>query len=198
VLPLCPGVPEPVAFEHIRNAAIEFCEETKLWRYEDTFELTGEPEFVCVPAGAVIHDIERVDFNGRKLTPATVGWLDDTRPDWRSDANLLTGEPDCFTQTQPDTIRLVPLPSTGTAKVYLRLKPSEDADQLPDFIASQHRALIGWGAVAGILMLPNQTFSDPNRATYYQGRFDAGLGRSSKRQAAGQQRGRIRMKGNFF
>lgn len=198
VLPLCPGCPEPVAFEHIRNAAIAFCEETKLWRYEDAFELSGEPEFVCVPAGAVIHDIERVDFNGRRLEPASVLWLDEKYPDWRSDNLWAADEPSYFTQLEPDTIRLVPLPTTGTAKVYLRLKPSEDAEQLPDFIASQHRNLIGWGAVAGILMLPNQSFTDPNRATYYQAKFDQGLGRSSKRQLSGQQRAPIRMKGNFF
>ena len=60
VLPLCPGVPEPVAIEHIRVACIEFCEETKLWRYEDSFDLGDDPEFVCVPQGAVIHDIRNV------------------------------------------------------------------------------------------------------------------------------------------
>ncbi|MGX0136349.1 phage adaptor protein [Cupriavidus metallidurans] len=197
VLPLCPGCPEPVAFEHIRNAAIEFCEETKLWRFDDAFELGDEPNLVCAPQGSVIHQLERVDFNGRKLDPASIGWLDDYSPDWRSDTNMLTGEPKYFTQIEPDTIRVVPY-KAGTVKVWLRLKPSEEADQLPDFIASQHRNLIGWGAVAGILMLPNQTFTDPNRATYYQAKFDQALGRKSKLQSTGQQRAPIRTKAQFF
>lgn len=201
VLPMCPGVPEPVALEHIRNACIAFCEETKLWKYEDTFAIGAEPNVTCAPQGAVIHDIERCDWNGLRLDPATTGWLDDRYPDWRSDTQLWTGQPAWFTQLEPDTIRVVPMSNTtpaGTLSVWLRLKPSEDADQVPDFIASQHAALIGWGACAGILMLPKQSFTDPDRAQYYQAKFDQGLGRKSKLQQAGQQRGPIRTKAFYF
>lgn len=197
VLPFAPGCPEPTAFEHIRNAAMEFCEETKLWRFEDTFEVGDDPNVVCVPQGAVIHEIERCDFNGKRLEPVGIGWLDEHHPDWRSDEFRLDGVPRYFTQVCPDTVRVVPH-QHGRLKVWLRLKPSEEADQLPDFIAAQHRNLIGWGALAGILMLPNQTFSDPNRATYFQGKFDQGIGRKSKLQATGQQRAPIRTKASFF
>lgn len=197
VLPFAPGCPEPTAFEHIRNAAMEFCEETKLWRAEDTFDVGDDPNVVCTPQGAVIHQIERCDFDGKRLDPAGIGWLDEHHPDWRSDEFKLEGRPQYFTQICPDTVRVVPH-QQGRLKVWLRLKPSEDADQLPDFIAAQHRNLIGWGALAGILMLPNQPFSDPNRATYFQGKFDQALGRKSKLQATGQQRAPIRTKASFF
>jgi hypothetical protein len=202
VLPYAPGCPEPVAFEHIRNAAIEFCEETKLWRSDDAFELADDPNILCAPTDAAILDIERCDWNGKRLEPATIGWLDDRYPDWRSSTNLWQGEPSWFTQLAPDTIRVVPMPyddaSPRTVGVSLRLKPSEDAELLPDFLAEHHRTLIGWGALAGILMLPNQTFSAPDRAQYYQAKFDQGLGRKSKLQQKGQQRGPVRMKANFF
>lgn len=197
VLPFAPGCPEPTAFEHIRNAAIEFCEETKLWRFDDTFEIGDDPNIVCTPHGAVIHQIERCDFNGERLLPRSIDWLDDQHPDWRSDARTMTGQPQWFTQICPDTIQVVPH-SVGRVKVWLRLKPSEDADQLPDFIATQHRNMIGWGALASILMLPNQPFSDPNRAVFYQGKFDQALGRKSKLQSTGQQRAPIRTKATFF
>ncbi|MBU9386638.1 phage adaptor protein [Burkholderia multivorans] len=199
VLPFAPGCPEPTAFEHIRNAAIEFCEETRLWRFEDTFDLGDDPNVVCVPQGAVIHELERCDFNGQKLDPRSLDWLDDHCPAWRSDTNMLTGSPKWFTQICPDTVRVVPMPiERGRLRVWLRLKPSEDADQLPDFIAAQHRTVIACGALAAILMLPGQTFSDPNRAAYFQAKFDQALGRKSKLQATGQQRAPIRTKANFF
>src|SRR5471032_2344557 len=104
VLPYAPGCPEPTAFEHIRDAAAEFCEETKLWRFEQEFTLGDDPNFCATPTDAVIHDIERCDFNGRRLLPAGVEWLDDRYPTWRSDTNLWTGQPQWFTQTEPDTI----------------------------------------------------------------------------------------------
>lgn len=197
VLPYAPGCPEPAAFEYIRNAAIEFCEETKLWRFDDTFELGDEPNLVCTPQGAVIHQIERCDFEGRRLEPRALGWLDEHLPDWRSDETPLTGQPQYFTQTYPDTIQVVP-GEPGRVKVWLRLKPAEDADQLPRFIAMQHKSLIGWGALAGILMLPGQPFSDPNKATYFQAKFDQALGRKSRLQSTGQQRAPIRTRASFF
>lgn len=197
VLPFAPGCPEPTAIEHIRNAAIEFCEETRLWRSEDTFEVADDPNIVCTPQGAVIQDIERCDFDGQKLEPVGVGWLDEHYPDWRSDTFMTEGRPKFFTQTRPDTVRVVPS-KPGRVKVWLRLKPAEDAEQVPDFIATQHRNTIGWGALAGILMLPNQTFSNPNSATYFQAKFDQSLGRKSKLKATGQQRAPIRTKAQFF
>ncbi|WP_203234338.1 hypothetical protein [Burkholderia mayonis] len=144
VLPFAPGCPEPTAFEHIRAAARDFCETTRLWRFDDTFELGDDPNIVCVPQGAVVHEFERCDYNGLKLDPATFDWLDDRYPDWRSDARRLTGQPKWFTQEHPDTVRVVPAPieSRGVVKVWLRLKPSEDADQLPDFLARDHMTLI--------------------------------------------------------
>lgn len=197
VLPYAPGCPEPTAIEHLRNAAIEFCEETKLWRFDDTLETGDDPNVVCTPSGAVIHQIERCDFNGKRLEPASVGFLDDAHPDWRSDEFRLDGVPRFFTQVCPDTVRVVPH-QQGRLKVFLRLKPAEDAEQLPDFIATQHRSLIGWGALASILMVPGQPFTDPSRAVYFQAKFDQALGRKSKLQAAGQQRAPIRTKASFL
>jgi hypothetical protein len=200
ILPFAPGCPEPTAFEHLRNAAGDFCEETRLWRFDDTFALGSEPNIVCTPQGAVIHEIERCDYNGIKLEPRSLDWLDDQWPDWRSDTNATNGDPKWFTQICPDTIRVVPIPCElgGSVKVWLRLKPSDDCEQLPDFLFKQHGTMISWGALASILMLPNQTFSNPNMSVYFQGKFDQALGRKSKLQSAGQQRAPVRTKATFF
>lgn len=199
VLPFAPGCPEPTAFEHLRNAAQDFCETTRLWRFEDTFDLGDDPNVMCTPTDAVIHEIERCDFNGRRLDPASLDWLDDRYPRWRSETDEWTGAPQWFTQIDRGTVRVVPRPlESGKVKVWLRLKPSDDAETLPDFIANEYSTLIGWGAIASILMLPNQTFSAPDRAVYFQGKFDQGIGRNQKQGTSGQQRAPIRVKGNFF
>lgn len=200
ILPFAPGCPEPTAFEHLRSAARDFCEETRLWRFDDTFQLGNDPNIVCAPQGAVIHEIERCDYNGQKLDPQSLDWLDDHYPQWRSDVDTWQAEPQWFTQVCPDTVRLVPMPPDlgGNIKVWLRLKPSEDCEVLPDFMFREYGTLLSWGALASILMLPNQTFSDPNRATFFAGKFDQALGRKSKLQAMGQQRAPIRTKATFF
>lgn len=199
VLPFAPGCPEPTAFEHLRTAAQDFCETTRLWRFEDSFELGDDPNLMCAPADSVIHEIERCDFNGRRLDPASLDWLDDRHPTWRSETHLWTGEPQWFTQTAPGTVTVAPLPTQGgRVKVWLRLKPSMDAETLPDFIAREYSTTIGWGALATILMLPRQTFSDPNMAVFFQGKFDQALGRKQKQGTAGQQRAPIRTKATFF
>lgn len=197
VLPYAPGCPEPVAREHIRNAAIEFCEETKLWRFDDAFDVGDDPNIVCAPQGAVIHQIERCDFNGCKLEPRGVDWLDEHMPDWRSDEHAAEGQPLYFTQVCPDTIQVVPR-APGRVKVWLRLKPAEDADQLPSFLAAQHKSVIGWGALANILMLPGQPFTSLDAAALFRMRFDRALGRASKLQSTGQQRAPIRTTPHYF
>lgn len=202
VLPFAPGCPEPTAFQHIVNAAQDFCEETKLWRMEgQEFELGEFPNVLAAPSDALVYDIERCDFNGRKLDPASIGWLDDRYPTWRNDGpDMWTGMPRYFTQTQPDTIRVTPAPMTEEkiVKVWARLKPADDAESLPDFIAYKHSNTIAWGALAKILLLPKQDFTDPERAMYFKGEFDTALGRASSSAQVGQQNAPIRTKANFF
>lgn len=204
VLPLCPGVPEPVAIEHVRNAARDFCEATKLWRWDDEFDLGDDPNSLCSPQDSVIHKIERCDWNGRRLTPETVGNMDDRRADWDSSDpdRMWRGEPQYYLQTAIDTIRLAPFPydDADPRKVKLRLilVPSEDAEMLPDFLYDHYRTTLAWGAAGSILMLDGQNFSNPEKGIYYQGKFDAALGRKSSLQQKGQQQGPIRTKANFF
>ncbi|SEH89747.1 hypothetical protein [Paraburkholderia hospita] len=200
ILPYAPGCPEPTAFEHIRAAATDFLETTRLWRFDDSFDLGDDPNILCAPGDSVIHEIERCDFNGQKLDPASLDWLDDRYPQWRSDENLWTGQPRWFTQTCPNTIRVVPSPITDDklVKVWLRLKPAPDAETLPEFLYREHGTTIAWGALGAILMLPKQSFTDQNMAVYFSGKFDQALGRKSRLQSAGQQRAPVRTKGNFF
>lgn len=202
LLPLVPGVPEPVAIEHLRNAARDFCEATKLWRWDDSFDLGDEPNLLCCPQDAVIHKIERVDWNGKRLDPETVGHLDDLRPDWDSDTNLWQGEPSYYLQTEMDSIRLVPRPyddsTPRVVKVRLILMPSEDAEMLPDFLYEHYRTTLAWGAAGSALMLDGQSFSNPEKGIFYQGKFDAALGRKSSLQQKGQQQGPIRTKAIFY
>lgn len=192
-----PGCPEPTLFFGVRQAAIEFCERTRLWRYEDELPITlDDAEGISAPYGAEIHEIEAVFFNGQSLEPKTTSWLDEHMSGWRT-AGQVTGFPRYFTQTEPDTIRIVPF-DAGTLRLDVWLKPSQDAEQLPDWIVDQHRETIAHGALARILLMPSQAFTNPELGVAFANSFQARIDKISNKGFTGQQRAPMRTRATYF
>lgn len=193
-----PGVADPTAYFAIRQAAIEFCERTETWRFEDEFAVAADDyEGLLAPANAVIHKIEGVWFDGEKLTAKTPAQLDKLIPDWRSGNARPTGQPSYVTQTAQNTITLVPF-GTGDVKLSLFLKPAQDADELPDYLADQHRETIAWGALGRILMIPNQSFTNPEMGAAFGQAFQGKLDGKSTLGSIGQQHAPVRTKASFL
>jgi hypothetical protein len=191
-----PGCAVPMAERYIREAAIEFCTRTKLWRYEDDFDVTGtDAEAIMAPYGACVLDIERALFDGQPLEPKTTAWLDENALGWRT--GDLTGTPRYLTQTEPNTIRLVPA-GAGHVHLYLWLVPSQEAEDLPDFIVDQHTLTIAHGALGNILAIPNQAFTDREMAGAFAASFEVRLNKLSSKGITGQQRARVRTKSSMF
>lgn len=196
IMPYAPGCPEPSAYNGIRRAAIEFCETTRLWRGNDSIAVTPDScNVVCAPCGAVLYEIESAQFNAYPLEAVSIPWLDEARPQWR-DADETDG-PRWITQTQPDTLTVVP-PSTGTLKVRTTLRPSDDAEELPDFLLKHYSQVLADGALREILMIPGKQFSNPQMAVYYGNRFDRHLGQLSNANIKGQQRAPTRARPHWF
>lgn len=191
--PFAPGCAKPTAFNWIRQAAAEFCERTRLWRYEDQFKVVADDEFIAVPNGVVIHEIESAAFDGRPLTPRSISDLDKENGRWREDM----GSPSGITQASPDTLRLVPR-SAGTLTLSVFLKPSMDADEVPDWMVDQYRQVIADGALARILVIPNQSFTNVDMAAVFSQSFQAALARLAFKGFTGQQRAALRTRPNFF
>jgi len=191
-----PGCALPTAYFGIRQAAIEFCERTKLWRYEDEFAVTGtDAEAMIAPSGAVVQDIETAFFDGEKLTPKTVEWLDANIRDWRS--GTPAGLPAYITQTEPNTLRIVPA-QAGTVKLAVWLKPAQDAEEVPDFMVDQYRAVIANGALSYILAIPGKSFTNLDLANGFGATFQMMLSKLSNKGSTGQQRAPVRTKASFF
>jgi hypothetical protein len=195
--PYAPGCAIPTAYFGIRQAAIEFCERSRLWRYDDEFTITAdESEAISTPYGAELLDIETASFDGgAPLEPKTTAWLDDHHPGWRTGA--VTGKPQYLTQIDMNTLRLVP-GQAGTVNISVWLKPSQDCDELPDFLADQYRETIAWGALGRILMTPNQPYTNGTLATGFLAAFEQKLVGLSHKGTTGQQRARVRTKANFL
>lgn len=189
IMPYAPGCPEPSAALAVVNAAQIFCERTRLWRNEDRFELTGaECDVVCAPDNAMLFEIEHAEVDGRRIDP--IAWSDLNRdfPHWRDS----DGQARWYTQTQPGTLQVLPYSATGTLRLSTVLRPAGDADQLPDFLFKQYRREIADGALADLLMLPAQSFSNPEMAQFYALRFSTRLDTLAARSVTGQQRAPLR------
>lgn len=195
IMPYVPGCPEPTAFAAIIKAAQDFCERTRLWRDEDQFNVTPTScNVVCAPEGADLFEIEHATLNGYQLTPISIGDLNRDMPDWRE----REGMPGHYiTQTEPGSVLVVPR-SAGKLRLATILRPSNDADQLPDFIAQHYSQAIADGALAEILMTPNQPFTAPDRAQFYSMRFESRVSELSTRSIKGQQRARLRTRPQWF
>jgi hypothetical protein len=200
VRPWAPGVPDTTAFKALRSAAIEFCERTKLWKYESTTAvLAANPatSTIVTPAGSAVQDIEVALFDGNELTPKGTRDLDDILPGWRT-GDVGTGLPQYITQIQQDTLTLAPAPyADGSLYLCLRLKPSQSTLTLPDFLAN-YAECIGWGALGRLLTVPGQSYSNPELATYYTTRFMSKLDALSIKGTVGQQNARKRTKPSFY
>lgn len=196
ILPKAPGCPIPTARQAIVQAAITFCENTKFWRSCDEFTTTAEDcSHICAPSGAEIHEIENATFDGKRLEPASLAFLDREHPQWRTNAQ--GGSPRFVTQIAPDTVRFVP-GQAGHARIWTVLKPSEDAEQLPAFLASKYRRTIADGALGDILALPGQPFTSAEMSTAYATRFITTLNTLFDQALRGQQRAPLRSRPQFF
>ena len=196
VAPYAPGAPYPSMQAALREAAITFCERTRLWRYSYGADIPGDVDYaIVVPAGATMFEIELARFNQDDLIPQSTEWLDVNAHGWR-DATL-QGKPSWITQTAPDTLRIIPW-EAGHLDLALWLKPTEDAAQVPDFMVDKYRRCLADGALAYLLAIPNQPFSDPARAQVFAQTFVGKLDSLMRASSRGQQHARTHTRAYFM
>ena len=188
------GVPEPIAVAAIRQAAIEFCTRTKVWRGTDRFYATNI-DAIALPTDASLVEVSSARFEGVTIEPISVDELNQLFPttDWMSST---ADAPRYFTQIDMDTIKVVPM-REGYVDLTLILKPSYSAKQLPDLL-SQYRQVIADGALSEIFSIPNQTYTNSDLVMYHASRFNDQLDRLSLLAAKGQTRARVRTTISFF
>lgn len=211
VMPYAHGCAEPVAVQHLRDAAIRLCERTRCWRHIDTFNTKHhhgyddhdcshehnrhhnhysiQNEIMAVPNGASLFEIEWARYDCRMLetkTPVGDMMFHDC------------GEPRYITQVNPSCIAIEPRGHGGELTVSMFLKPSQDTDQIPSFMIEQFARALADGALSTLLLLQNQPFSNPQMAMLFESKFQAVLDRNFAFNLKGQQRARPRTKPNFL
>lgn len=197
VLPWAHNCPEPTMLHFLRQAAIKFCERSRSWRSEEVYNLISADDEISLVTcdDSVIYEIESVTWRGKEdadWQPSITSAAFTDRDDWWRDGN-----PRYYTQRVPGRLRVAPF-STGQIRVIMYLKPDQRAETLPDYLIELYPEIIAAGALAKLLMLPGQTFTDPNQAMLQQSLFDAACDQHFRDNLRGQQRASIRTKPNYF
>ncbi|MBL4866406.1 MAG: hypothetical protein JKY67_08525 [Pseudomonadales bacterium] len=172
-----PGCPRNLVLREIREAAIELCEFSYIWRVEmiSLGILAGISAYeIEKPAGSNLVKVLGVRVEDRNITPKTQDWLDrvDARG-WRD----LTGTAQYYMMDESDVILLNRKPKdsvTSALKASLCLKPARSATTIPEFLFEDWITVIANGAKSKLMTIQNKTWSNPELGIAMISLFKAG------------------------
>ena len=168
-----PGCPQPVVVTHVRDAAIEVCERTLAWRYEqDDIRLTpGVVDYEWeVPTGTEVHAVITAASNGTTIISKTLEFVHDNYPNYPDPVTTERGTPQYITHVDPDTFYVVPPPNSDTTydiKMFVALKPLRTATGMDKSILDDIETVVMHAALQSILVIPEQTWTDRELAAYH-------------------------------
>jgi len=169
VMPDVPGCTTQLAEHEIRNACIEFCENSLI--------LQRDHDPVTIVAGIVDYDLEPP--TGTLVTRVMKAWYKGTElvqsaPDNINKSEvynrLFTGadvsrsDPQRILQKDERTFTVYPIPQeTATNSLTLRiaLKPTRSSTTVDDVIFEDYAEAIGSGAKARLMMSPGKPYTNP-------------------------------------
>jgi hypothetical protein len=165
VHPFVIGCPEPVMVHHVRLAAIEWCRRTLCWvEWLDDVgtELTPETEIDPGKDRQIIK-IKHVLVDGKEW-----GLVE---PDYGTRLALQDSKDEfCFTDDQK-TLQIHPLQVMNTpVKIRAALAPTLGAPSM-DKVLDEHAQDIASGAIASIMRLPGQSFSNMGDSAVHEAVF---------------------------
>lgn len=178
VLSEADGVPYKMAINEIRNAAIELCEKSEIWRSNlDALNISvGEGEYLLdIPNDAEVISLRWATHNGVTITPTSEDELDTEWNNSRSENwRVKTGDPTGIYMQDPYTARVVPLPVTALANgllVGVSLKPAEDSYEGPKLLYTHWKEAIAYGAKWKLLGMKKRPWYDATSAENDRVRF---------------------------
>lgn len=178
------GCPAPMMDQALVYAAALFCRETLIVNDISTLDVViDQPDYdLDLPAATRLSKVLDVFVGERRLEPvgtdyvrratALRGTVDGDEPE--------VGPPRAFFQklVSDPTISLYPVPDESIATgltVRAAFEPATAAQTLPDILYDYHLPDIAHGAVAHLLTLPGQAFTNPMAAREFAARFTSAM-----------------------
>lgn len=177
VMPYVRDVPELVAVQAIRNAVIEFCEETH-YLQENLDPIAGQKnvglyELCASDSNYKVVEIMQAYYGDQLLIPKAQEELNQIyrTSNWED----LIGNPYYYFRTRSDEMRLVTKPTVteqNKLKVKAALAPKRASLTVTDELFERFLEQIAIGARARLYNTPNQPYYDPAAAGVYTKRFN--------------------------
>lgn len=171
--PSVPGCPLPVMVQFIRDAAIDVCENTLVWRFEqDAIRLTpGIYEYSYEsPKDTEVVAIIHSAMNGQSVPFITQEDLHSKYPAWPETDTDDRSQPAVVSQFNPDGFLVAPVPDAADdydLKMFLALRPTPSATGMNESIFDEVEALIVHGALYRLFSLPERSWTNADLATYH-------------------------------
>lgn len=192
LLPAVVGCPTPLAVQSLLDAAIDFCEETRVIQatVEPINTQAGNGQYeLDVPTQQRIVSVLQVWYGTTSLTPAPTHIVDTPL----AYVATVAGEaaprstPSTFYAFEPGIIGIYPTPDAATLlpiSARIAVKPLRDATTVADELYNDWLDSIVAGAIARIVAIPNQPYSgDPLAA---QIKFRSGVSRATHESKRGR------------
>lgn len=178
VLPQVPGCAEIVAVNAVRNAAIEFCDNTLFWQASQdpvTVANTDFPLLLTGVAGARVTQVLTCVVDGTPIDPTTMDALENSVPFWRT---KVASSPSNYFLPDPYNLSLYPMLDTGVSvELVLRVAytPTRVATGIEEYVYQKHLEVIAAGALNKLMVQPAQPWSNPELAAFYREKFMKGI-----------------------
>lgn len=190
---VAPGLNENSAIDELRYALLDFCMETHC--SQDTIETS-----VSAGEAAILYDspnpshlfVCRVLGVGLPTGNLPIKTLDEMREvdNWRA----AEGYPRMCTPEAPGELSTYPTTQEAITPIYVRLAlaPTQTATKIDEDVLNRYGNAIADGALARILGMSGQTWSNPNEAMRRQRMFDIARSRARAESAKNQAHATIR------
>jgi hypothetical protein len=173
VQPDVSGCPIQLTLNAIRNSAIEFANQTRVWRddVEDVVMVQGQDVYPLVtlqPNDESVIALHRVQFTDQTFPLSTIPaiHLDNAR------ISTTEQKPRWFNQPTPDQIEMFYTPngSSGTLECKAILKPTKTSTFGPDFMFNDWLEPIASGAKAKLLAM-KRPWGDKSMVSFHRRLF---------------------------
>lgn len=164
ILPYVAGCPVELIARELRNAAQEFCTETKWLTTGVQVEFTG--------AGAAVYDMEQitVDLFEARIDGEEIGVVRLNDPV----VNDLADGQYVIQMTDADNLTLRPAATVDapvTVDLLVAIAPGPEATLLHDDLWRRHHEALRDGALGRLYELPQRMWSNAQLAVYHLGKF---------------------------
>lgn len=193
------GVPEPVAIFALREAAIDFCRKSGILTevLPPITLVPGTAEYQLLTASPSTQGLRVSEawLDGNEIYPTTPSDLAAENGDWTT----LAGTPTSYVQLAEGSLRLFRIPNAaGTLTVRAVIAPGTASTEAPDALIGQWWRAIVSGALAYLMNISGESFSDQEGALVNSAAFAGFVDEAKLAAYRGHTKARIRTRPHTF